>query len=215
MILVHQIPAPPPVWPYAAAGVVSPGPIPAATWAIMERVLVSPSSAYGLQPWVFILVRDPQVRARLMHPTDQRPASADCSHFVVFARNTTMSESDMERFVNRATDGLAKPHCAFRGYATARLNTGASGLRKLTVEEWTTRQAHVALGDLLTAAALLEVAARPMDALNTARYDEVLGLSVKGYATVCACALGDEATAESDPSAKAADAPCLIVGGSA
>jgi nitroreductase len=201
------------VWPYVAAGVVSPGPIPAATWAIMERVLVSPPSAYGLQPWVFIMVRDPQLRARLLCPAGEPAPVADCSHFVVFARNTLMSEADMERFVNRATDGHAAPHGAFRGYASARLSSGASGAHKLTVEEWTARQAYVALGDLLIAAELLGVPARPMDALNPARYDEVLGLVGKGYATVCACALGYVVSADSDWSNEAAKSLSGTAGG--
>ena len=198
MILVHEMPSPRQGWPYAAPAAVVAGPISAATWAILERVLVSPPSAYGLQPWIFLLVRDPQLRARLRCPAGGPAPVADCSHFVVFARNTVMSEADMERFVNRATDGHPSPHWAFRGYATVRLSIGASGAHRLSVEEWTARQAHVALGDLLAAAALLGVAAHPMDALNPARYDEVLGLVGKGYATVCACALGDAGPAASD-----------------
>jgi len=62
--------------------------------------------------------------------------------------------------------------------------------------EWATRQAYIALGNLMTAAAVLGVDACPMEGLAPAEYDRVLHLHGTGYATVVACALGYRAAAD-------------------
>ena len=46
------------------------------------------------------------------------------------------------------------------------------------------------VGGFMTAAALLGVDTCPMEGLDPAQYDEILGLRAQGYATVCACAVG-------------------------
>jgi nitroreductase len=61
---------------------------------------------------------------------------------------------------------------------------------------------RIARGNLMTAAALLGVDACPMEGLDPASYDEVLGLAAKGYSTVCACALGYRAADDQSASAK-------------
>jgi len=45
-------------------------------------------------------------------------------------------------------------------------------------------------GKFLAAGALLEFDACPMEGIDPAKYDEVLGLAGTGYATVVACAAG-------------------------
>jgi nitroreductase len=62
--------------------------------------------------------------------------------------------------------------------------------------EWATRQTYIALGNLMTAAALLGVDTCPMEGLSPAEYDQVLNLHGSGYATVVACALGYRAAAD-------------------
>lgn len=39
--------------------------IPAATWAALEDALVLSPSSYGLQPWKFLVITDPALRAEL------------------------------------------------------------------------------------------------------------------------------------------------------
>jgi nitroreductase len=70
------------------------------------------------------------------------------------------------------------------------------GARGKIAHEWATRQTYIALGNLMTAAALLGVDACPMEGLVPAEYDKVLQLDGSGYATVVACALGYRAAAD-------------------
>ena len=62
--------------------------------------------------------------------------------------------------------------------------------RGKTAHEWAARQTDIALGNLMTSAAVLGVDACPMEGLVPAEYDRILNLAGSGYATAVACALG-------------------------
>ena len=64
------------------------------------------------------------------------------------------------------------------------------GPRRDAIGEWAARQAYIALGVLLTEAALLGIDACPMEGLDPAAYDEILGLRGTGFGALAACALG-------------------------
>jgi nitroreductase len=55
---------------------------------------------------------------------------------------------------------------------------------------WAKNQVYIALGQLMTTAAMLEIDACPMEGLIPAKYDEILGLENGRYATVVACPMG-------------------------
>jgi nitroreductase len=70
------------------------------------------------------------------------------------------------------------------------------GPRSQFAHEWATRQAYIALGNLMTCAAVLGVDACPMEGFVPAEYDRVLGLGDSGYASVVCCALGYRAASD-------------------
>jgi nitroreductase len=55
---------------------------------------------------------------------------------------------------------------------------------------WARNQAYIALGNLLTSAALLGIDACPMEGFDRTQYDEILGLKPKGLATAVIATLG-------------------------
>jgi nitroreductase len=189
-------------WRYATKKFDPSRKIPAITWTTLEQVLVLSPSSYGLQPWRFIVVHDPQLRATLTPLTMNQPQVADCSHFIVFARKNAMTETDVEKLVNRTAEVRGMPPGALRGYYDLMVGDIVKGPRSAWVREWTARQTYIALGNLMTSAALLGVDACPMEGLDPARYDDVLGLGAKGYSTVCACALGYRAADDPHAAAK-------------
>jgi nitroreductase len=184
-LLVEQL-----KWRYATKKFDPAKKIPDATWAALEQALVLTPSSFGLQPWKFVVVSDPELCARLSIASWGQPQPVDCSHFVVFARRTDLPESEIDRHVGRmsaltgiATEGLT----AYRGVmASFRQQAEAEGW----INPWADRQVYIALGNFMTAAALLGVDACPMEGIEPAQYDEILELTGSGYATVVACAAG-------------------------
>lgn len=170
--------------------------IPADVWAALEQSLILAPSSFGLQPYRFLVVKDPATREKLMpHAWGQRQV-VDASHFVVIATRTEVTEAEIDRFIEliAATRGVTPASLAqYRGMMTGML---LSPDFKPLLPHWTARQAYVALGTLLTAAALLGVDACPMEGFAPAEFDKILELPRQGLtATVC-CALGYRAATD-------------------
>jgi nitroreductase len=55
---------------------------------------------------------------------------------------------------------------------------------------WAKNQVYIALGQLMTSAAVLSIDACPMEGIVPAEYDRILGLANSGFTTTVACAMG-------------------------
>lgn len=164
--------------------------IPAEIWFALEEALVLTPSSIGLQPWRFIVVTDPAVKARLAPAAWNQPQVADCSHFVVFAVHRDLGAAHVQRHIDRmvqvrgvAPESLVK----FRAMVMRNLDEARTQGR---LDTWQSHQIYIALGNFMTAAALLGVDTCPMEGIEPAKFDEILGLGGTTYATVVACAAG-------------------------
>jgi nitroreductase len=177
-------------WRYATKVFDTGRKIPADVWNALEETLVLTPTSYGLQPYQFLVVQDPQVRAALLPHSWGQKQVVDCSHYVVFTVRTEMTEADVNRWIQRLAEVRGVPAAALESYRGMMLGDVVKGARGNIAHEWAARQAYIALGNLMTAAAVLGVDACPMEGLVPAEYDRVLQLAGSGYATVVACALG-------------------------
>ncbi|HLO68611.1 MAG TPA: NAD(P)H-dependent oxidoreductase [Holophaga sp.] len=164
--------------------------IPADTWAALEESLVLTPSSFGLQPWKFLVVEDPAVRARLKEASWGQAQVEEASHLVVFLAKDTLSAEDVDHYLKRIVEVRGGDPAALEGYRNMMIGTLVTGPRAAHVQEWAVRQVYIALGNFMTSAALLGVDTCPMEGLDPARYDEILGLAGTGYRTVCACPAG-------------------------
>src|ERR1700690_2214197 len=70
--------------------------ISASDWATLEEALrLSPSSG-GLQPWKFIVITDPAMRAKLSPASYGQPQITNASHLVVFTAKKNFGEADVD-----------------------------------------------------------------------------------------------------------------------
>jgi nitroreductase len=161
-----------------------------ADWAVIEQALVLTPSSYGLQPWKFIVVTDPALKAKLRPASWNQSQVEDCSHLVVLTAKQDITEADVDRFVARIAEvrGIAAETLAgYKGYMMGDL---VKGPRHAIIHEWAARQTYIALGNLMTSAAMVGVDACPFEGIEPAKYDEILGLKGTGYTTISACPLG-------------------------
>lgn len=177
-------------WRYATKAFDPARKIPAQDWAALEQSLILSPSSYGLQPWKFIVITDAALRERLKaHSWNQRQVT-ECSHFVVFAGKTDISEQDVQHWIERLASVRGVPQEQLKTYRDMMLGDLVKGPRHAWVREWTARQAYIALGTFMTSAALLGVDTCPMEGIDPATYDEILQLPAAGYRALCACAAG-------------------------
>jgi len=183
-------------WRYATKIFDATKKIPGDVWKTLEQSLVLTPTSYGLQPYQFLVVSNPAKRAELLAHSWGQKQVVDASHFVVFTARTEMKEADVDKLIQRTKELRKLPEGAFNPYRDMMLGDVVNGPRGKTAHEWAARQAYIALGNLMTCAAVLGVDACPMEGLTPVEYDKILNLNGTGYATVVACALGYRAAAD-------------------
>jgi nitroreductase len=159
-------------------------------WAALEETLVLTPSSYGLQPWRFIVITDREIKARLLPHSWNQVQVTDCSHYVIFAAVKGISEADIDRFIARAAEVRGVTTDSLAGYRNMMAKDIVHGPRGEVANEWAARQAYIALGNFMTAAALLQVDTCPMEGFSPAEYDKILGLEPRGLTAAVCCAAG-------------------------
>ncbi len=157
-------------------------------WNTLEQAMWLSASSFGLQPWKFLGIKSPEIRKKLRPVSWNQSQVEEASHFVVFAAKTSMDEAYVSQFIQTVAQVRAVPAETFSGYQKA-INGFVSAVPKEQIIHWNSRQTYLALGNLLTSAAILGIDACPMEGMDPKQYDSILGLGVD-YATVCGCALG-------------------------
>ena len=159
-------------------------------WTALEEALVLAPSSFGLQPWKFVVVTDPAVRERLVPVSWGQRQVADASHLVVFAIKTRLGEEEITGFVQRIAEVRGLPVDSLAGYRDMMVGSLVKGRDEAARHAWAINQVYIALGVFLTSAAMLGIDACPMEGIEPAKYDEILGLDKKGLSAVVVATAG-------------------------
>ena len=153
---------------------------------ILKEAIQLSSSSYGLQPYKVLIIENEEIRKQLQPASWGQSQITEASHLFVFASETNV---DAE-YITRYADNMAKtrniPFDSVKGYADFMIGN----ISTLTPEKqliWAQKQAYLALGNLLNAAAELKIDVTPMEGFLPEQYNEILGLTEKGlHATLVA-----------------------------
>ena len=155
---------------------------------LLSAVQLSPSS-FGLQPYKILVVEDPEVRRRLRDAAHGQAQLTDASQVIVFASETNIDENLVKSYI----DNIAKTRHLGRHHLEGFENNMIGAVNRLSEDQkiaWSHKQAYIALGVLLTAAAELGIDACPMEGFEAGKFDEILGLKEKGLAVSVIAAIG-------------------------
>lgn len=158
---------------------------------LLDAVRMAPSS-YGLQPYEVLLISNPDMREKLKGASYDQAEVTDASHFVVFVSRIDEGEKDVKEYAERIMKTRGVTEESLTGYV-GMMNGALSHMDTAGKAAWAAKQAYLGLGVLLTAAALVEIDATPMEGFDAKAYDEILELTAKGYTAAVICALGKRA----------------------
>ena len=177
-------------WRYAVKKFDPTRKIDAATWTALEEALVLTPSSYGLQPWKFLVIETPALREQLLPASWNQRQIVDASHLVVLCIKKNLSAADIDRFVRRTAELRGVAPATLEKFGAMMVRDVVEGPRSLIVNQWAANQVFIALGNFLTAAALLGVDACPMEGFEPPKYDQILGLAAKGLSATVVCTAG-------------------------
>lgn len=177
-------------WRYATKQFDSERKIPTETWAVLERALVLTPSSYGLQPWTFLVIDDPALRQELRPFSWNQAQITEASHLVVFLARRRIEDRDLDRLITATAAARGLEPESLAGYRELMHKDLVAGPRSARIEVWSSNQTYIALGNFMTAAALLGVDTCPIEGFSPPDYDRLLALEDTPYRSCVVCAAG-------------------------
>lgn len=155
---------------------------------ILEAVRLSASSS-GLQPYEILMITDPEVKERIKPIAWNQSQITDASHVLVFAAWDNYTEERINSVFKYNNEQRGLPDSVTDEYRNRLLKS----YTVKTAEEnftHTAKQAYIALGTALIAAAEQKVDSTPMEGFDPEALDEILDLKSKGLRSVVVLPLG-------------------------
>jgi|SRR3989344_524318 len=155
---------------------------------ILEAIRLAPSS-FGLQPWKFIVVENPELRKKIREVAFNQPKVTEASHLIVLCSKTDVSEEYIKEYVRDIAKTRNISIDSLKGFEDMMINFRKSHNNE-SIKDWAKKQTYIALGILLQTAALKGIDAGPMEGFSPEGVDEILSLHKEGFTTAVLCALG-------------------------
>ncbi len=159
---------------------------------ILEAIRLAPTSL-GLQGFKVFVIEDEALREEIFKGACQQPQIKEASHVLVFAANKKVSAGQVDEYMQLIATTRGVSVDTLSGFRAA-FDRIISGTEEQNFN-WTARQAYIAFGVGLTAAAMENVDATPMEGFSAEAMDKILGLNDQNLSAVTVLTLGyrDEA----------------------
>ncbi|WP_343697927.1 nitroreductase family protein [Flavobacterium sp.] len=154
---------------------------------ILEAINLSASSC-GLQSYRVFVVSNPEIQKKLGTDSYNRQIES-CSHLLVFAAYNDMTTTYIDNYMAMTEKQRGLDAGALSGFRNG-LHSYFGAIDTEQKAIWASKQAYIALGTALIAAAELKVDATPIEGFNASIIDKVLGLKEKGLHSTVILALG-------------------------
>ena len=154
---------------------------------ILEAIRLAPSSM-GLQPYTILVIKNEELRQQILPVAFNQSQIIDSSHLLVFAAWDNVTETHVGDFVQHIAATRDTPLESLGGYRDMLMRyTQRSAEENF---QWSARQAYIALGIAIVAAAEERVDATPMEGFENDKLDELLNLRMQGLRSVALLPLG-------------------------
>jgi nitroreductase len=164
--------------------------------SMLEVARTSPSS-FGMEPWRMIVVRNPNLRKALKSACWNQSQITDCSELVIFTTDNDIVRSDTA-YVRRMFER--------RGLSAEAVDTYIGVYKQyldpieadeVLLENWTAKQCYIALANMMTYAATLEIDTCPIEGFDKEEVEAILDLEY-GHSIAVICAFGYRVKGQSE-----------------
>ena len=153
---------------------------------LKEIVKLAPSS-WGMQFYKIIIIKDNELKQKLLPAAYNQNQVADCSHLFVFCSLKKVFEDD----INLMIDEFHHLRANEDNYSKEGTDKYASGAKKSILgmepkkqSEWLKKQCYIALGQLMVGCADMRIDSCPMEGFKSDEVDEILDLQSQNLTSV-------------------------------
>ena len=147
------------------------------------------ASSYGLQPVTLLLIHNKNIQRQLVQLSMNQIQVADASHLAVFCVNTKIDSNYVKEYFERVKTIRKVKDSIIDPFRTHIINS----FDKKSIDEiklWSTKQAYLAMGNLLAVCADLKIDACPMEGFDPEGYDKFFNLKSKNLKSVLIMPIG-------------------------
>ena len=155
--------------------------------AIIDAVRMAPTSS-GTQPFELIVVTNKEVRTKICKAASDQTPITDGSHLLVFAAWDNYTDARIDEVAD--LNVKARGDIPLIGQYYGNLKASYVPRDPEVNYAHAARQAYIALGFAMIAAAEQEVDSTPMEGFDPASVDKILGLKERGLRSVVLLPLG-------------------------
>lgn len=183
-------------WRYATKKFNSTRKLSAAQISVLKEGFNLTASSYGLQPVTLVIIEDKELRESLLPYSMNQSQVVDASHLLVFCTTKKIDSTYVRNYFDRVKDMRNTPDETLQPFKEYLLEHFKE-MDEAAVALWASKQAYLAMGNLLTICATQKIDACPMEGFIPADYDRLLGLEEKGLQSVLIMPVGHRA--DDDP----------------
>lgn len=156
---------------------------------ILEAVRLAPTSL-GMQPFKIFVVRNQAFKDKIFETAAQgQPQIPTCSHLLIFAPYKKITAEMVDEYFTRIATTRNQTSEKLAGYR--KMVSSMCELDEDKTFVWASRQAYIALGFALAAAALDNIDSVPIEGFSSTALDTLLQLDAQNVASTCMMAIGN------------------------
>ncbi|MEM5565203.1 NAD(P)H-dependent oxidoreductase [Psychroserpens sp. AS72] len=156
---------------------------------ILKQAFNLTATSYGLQSLKLVIVTNAAIRKELVQHSYGQEQVLNASHLLVICIKDDILDTDVDKHFDTIKDVRSTPETILAPY---RIDLKKMMATKSIEErlEWSTKQAYIALGNLMTVCAIEQIDSCPMEGFNPIEYDSLLQLREKGLKSVLLLPVG-------------------------
>jgi len=147
------------------------------------------ATSFGLQTVSLIIISDRAKRELLVEHSYHQKQVLDASHLLVVCIQDDILDTDVDALFNTVADLRRTPDDILEPYRKD-LKTMMREMSKVERQDWSVKQAYIALGNLMTVCAVERIDACPMEGFIPEKYDSILNLKERNLKSVLLLPIG-------------------------
>ncbi|GAA4945767.1 NAD(P)H-dependent oxidoreductase [Algibacter agarivorans] len=147
------------------------------------------ATSFGLQTIKLIVIEDKKIREPLVEAAYHQSQVLNASHLLIICIQKNIEDDDVKNYYNNIKDIRNTPENILKPYREDLISM-MQGMSEQVGQQWSTNQAYIALGNLMTVCAIEGIDSCPMEGFSSTKYDEILKLDEKGLKSVLLLPIG-------------------------
>jgi nitroreductase / dihydropteridine reductase len=156
---------------------------------ILKKAFNLTATSFGLQTISLLVVTDLDVRTLLVEHAYRQSQVSDASHLLVICIKETIDDKDVNDYFDNIRAIRDTSETILSPYRKNLIDT-MQRMTQVEQQEWSIKQAYIALGNLMTVCAVEGIDSCPMEGFVASKYDEILNLKALGLKSVLLLPVG-------------------------